>query len=154
MKARCIKDIHICGITFRDGEEYEFEEQVFTEEYTPAIHPVAPARGRRIRYMRYKTKRVVRWACCPCDRTETMDIYFYDHAYCLHHNYRDERGHETECFDDCFAVIRQPRDNPSQLLIKPRENPLVLKCPESIKVQMSSGYQDWLMQMMGGTEYE
>ena len=157
MKTRCIKTIHICGITFREGEEYDFDEQEFTETYSPAIHPVAPARGRRIRYMRYKIKRVLRWACNPDDKTEMKDIYFYDYAYCMHHNYRDERGHATECFDDYFAAIRQRRDKPEQLpknQIWPRENPLLLECPEHIKEKMRCGYPDWLRQMLGGTEYK
>lgn len=157
MNAVCTRKARLNGLHFNTGETYYFEEQVFTEEYKPSIHP-RPARGHRIRYIRYK-------ATLPLDvelddlhgMTEVRTVYFYDHSYCLHHDWKDERGQATACFDDHFSICEAQRNDTVPTLKKPLWSGLpkkitedVIEVPEDIVEYMKRNWREQMHQMFGG----
>lgn len=153
MKAICISPVRVDGCQFDADKEYEFEEQQFTEVYDPAIHP-RPARGYHILYHRYKATYVVEPFTMKSehDMTEVRIVYFYDHAYCQHHDWHDERGHTTACFNDHFAVVmpnnnRFVKQQKKQLYTR---NPLgTMEIPKKLKQQMQVEYPEWLQKVLG-----
>jgi hypothetical protein len=113
MIATCVKRARIDGVVFEPDTEYNFEEQAFTEEYNPAMHP-RPARGPHIRYLRYKATMPMPFgseAFKPGGTVEMRTVYFYDLVYCQHHNWRDEQGNPIECFDHHFALSMPKCEN-------------------------------------------
>lgn len=158
MKAICIKRLRVDGCEFEPDKEYEFADQVFTEEYNPGIHP-RPGRGHRIRYIRYKTLYVPPFSIEGPDSMVTVrEVYLYDYAYCLHHDWHDERGHAIECFDHFFR-LQMPTNNrfvkptKKQLytrLPKRKLNDDVIEVPDDIIAYMKRNWQEQMYQMLGG----
>lgn len=150
MKAVCTRQVRVNGLLFEPGKRYCFEEEVFTEEYNPAIHPL-PARGYRIRYIRYKV--------ILQTPHEKRAAYFYDYSYCIHHDWKDERGQATECFDDHFSVCeREPARN---VVVPARKRPLwaglpkkindkVIEVPEDLLEFMKEHCDEQMRKMCGG----
>lgn len=162
MKAICIKPVRVDGCQFEKGKEYEFTEQVFTEEYNPGIHPL-PGRGQRIRYIRYKATYVPPFSIEGPDSMVTVrEVYLYDYSYYLHHDGHDERGHATECFDHFFRqtmptnnrIIKPTKKQPYNRLpeIKPNDN--VMEIPDDIIEYMKRNWQEQMYQMFGGLRPE
>lgn len=128
--ATCVKRARIGGVVFEPDTEYDFEEQAFTEEYDPAMHP-RPARGHRISYLRYKATMPMPFgpeAFKPGGMVEMRTVYFYDRAYCLHHDWRDEHGNPTECFDHHFAISMPKSENLN--FLRPAKKQLYTRLPQ------------------------
>lgn len=118
IKCKCIRAARVNGLTFVPDEVYYLEEQVFTEEYKPAIHP-RPARGYRIRYIRYKVALPTEEPLLKDDNdlyrmVNVRIAYFYDRSYCEYHDWKDERGRDAECFEYHFVILERP--NPKSKL--------------------------------------
>lgn len=129
MKAKCIKRVRLSGLEFEPDREYGFEEQAFTEEYNPSMHP-RPARGHKIRYIRCKFTMPMPFgpdAFKPGGMVEVRTVFFYDLAYCLHHNWRDGQGNPIECFDHHFAVIMPKSEN---FFLSPQKKQLYARLPQ------------------------
>ena len=130
MKAKCIKRVRLGGLEFEPDREYDFEEQAFTEEYNPAMHP-RPARGHKIRYIRCKFTMPMPFgpdAFKPGGMVEVRTVFFYDRAYCLHHNWRDEQGNPIECFDHHFAISMPKSENLN--FLRPAKKQLYTRLPQ------------------------
>ena len=161
MRAICIKPVQVDGCQFEKFKEYEFTEQVFTEEYNSGIHPL-PGRGHRIRYIRYKATFVPPFSIEGPDSMVTVrELYLYDYAYCVHHDWHDESGHEIECFDHFFRRPARPMPTSNQFVkptkkqlytrlpeIKPRDK--VMEMPEDIVDYMKRNWQEQMYKMWGG----
>lgn len=157
MKAVCTSEARLNGLQFNPDKEYYFEEQVFTEEYKPAIHS-QPARGRQIRYIRYKATLPMNVELDdPHGMTEVRTVYFYDRSYCLHHDWKDERGQDVECFDDHFSICEARRNDTVPTLKKPlwsglpkKINEDVMEVPEDIVEYMKRDWSERMYKMFGG----
>ena len=157
MKAVCTRKVSLNGLQFNTGETYYFEEQVFTEAYIPAIHPQS-ARGRRIRYIRYKATLAMDVELDDLHgMTEVRTVYFYDWPYCLHHDWKDERGQATACFDDHFSICEAQRNDTVPTLKKPlwsglpkKINEDVIEVPEDIVEYMKRNWREQMYKMFGG----
>ena len=154
MKAKCTRHVKLNGLNFNPGEEYFFEPQVFYEEYNPDMHP-RPARGYQIRYIRY---RVTLPMSDNLDdlygTTEVRTAYFYDRSYCIHHDWKDERGQDIECFDDHFASCKPIRNTVmphlKHTLGEMKINEEVMELSEDIVEYMKQYRREQMYKMFGG----
>lgn len=123
IKCKCIRTARVNGLTFVPDEVYYLEEQVFTKEYKPAIHP-QPARGCYIRHIRYKVALTIGEIQLKDDddltsMVEVRIAYFYDLSYCVRNDWKDERGRDTECFEYHFVILERPQNPKSKLYTTP-----------------------------------
>jgi len=161
IKCKCIRTARVNGLTFVPDEVYYLEEQVFTKEYKPAIHP-QPARGYLIRYKRYKVALPTEEPLLEDDddlyRMVNVRIaYFYDRSYCEYHDWKDERGCDTECFEDHFVILERPHPK-SKLYTKPltrKLNNIPMEfVKEDITDYMRRNWQEQMYAKFGGRSPE
>lgn len=160
IKCKCIRTARVNGLTFVPDEVYDLEEQVFTKEYKPAIHP-QPARGCYIRHIRYKVALTIGEIQLKDDddltsMVEVRIAYFYDLSYCVRNDWKDERGRDTECFEDHFVILErhQKRKLYTKPLARCLNNIPMEFVKEDITDYMRRNWQEQMYAKFGGRSPE